>query len=303
MEQNLRLEGLSCEACEKVIRKVAEKNNARLKSIDRSTGTVNLELDSNNLETIKSELTIRGFPEKGKGSRGEMKRVWRYIKLILSGDKETAVESKLLNYGLGSLIVLIVIGAFASTTLFGSSGKLWQYMPLVYLTMFTSIMTIVSYEHMLSYRKNLSCTNGMMVGMTSGMSAGFLFGALIGATNGMFVGSVAGMSAGMFIGAKLGKNSGVMGGLEGLMAGGMAGTMGAMISVMMINDHLIDFLHILFVSYAVIMGGLSYMMYREDGPAEHSDTVFLKVLYGAALLFLATLFIMVFGPKSPPIYP
>lgn len=157
---------------------------------------------------------------------------------------------------------------------------------------------------MMCYRKEISCTNGMMVGMTIGMIAGFMCGAIIGATNGMFFGAVVGVIIGMILGCNVGRCCGIMGALEGLMAGLMAGTMGAMLSVMLINDNLIAFMYFLFGCSAIILGGLSYMMYRESGPISNDQLGinFTGFLLASLLLTVVLVAIMFFGPKGSIIY-
>ncbi|MFH1257681.1 MAG: hypothetical protein V1658_01990, partial [Candidatus Micrarchaeota archaeon] len=78
----------------------------------------------------------------------------------------------------------------------------------------------------------------------------------------------------------------------------MAGTMGAMLSVMMVFDNLKLFLPILLGSFMLIMFGLSYMIYKENVgfKAERPGIgIFLAI---ALLIHLLTLLIMVYGPKS-----
>jgi hypothetical protein len=141
---------------------------------------------------------------------------------------------------------------------------------------------------------------GMMTGMTFGMAGGFLIGAFAGATNGMFVGSIVGMVVGIGFGYYTGRSCGVMGVMEGIMGGLMAGTMGAMISVMMVFDHLVPFLFILTIVEGAILLAFSYMLYKEYGNmtpemVKVSGTDFIIM----ALAFdLALTVIFVYGPKA-----
>jgi heme/copper-type cytochrome/quinol oxidase subunit 4 len=140
---------------------------------------------------------------------------------------------------------------------------------------------------------------GMMIGMTIGMMSGFLAGFYVGATNGMFWGSVFGMGVGIVLGVWKGKCCGVMGAMEGLMAGFMGGLMGAMTAVMMYNDNLKMAGVIVFLVCGAILLMLSYMLYKEtrsedrDYREDHFFTI------GASfVLTVATIWIMVFGPRS-----
>lgn len=147
--------------------------------------------------------------------------------------------------------------------------------------------------------KQFNCMSGMMIGMTSGMIAGFLPGYYIGATNGMFVGGMFGMVAGIFVGIWNGKCCGIMGIMEGVMAGFMGGWMGAMTSVMLLNDNLnIATIFISIVGW-IIMFMLNYMIYFEmrEADAQHKEGHLANIAF-SAVLTLATLIIIVFGPRS-----
>jgi hypothetical protein len=243
---------------------------------------------------------------KDCGERGTPERMLTYISDVLAGRKEVEVETKLLNYALASAVALVLLAAAGHlVVLKGSVPNAMGYAPLVLLAIGTSVMAAFAHFHMSCYRAKMSCTNGMMVGMTIGMCVGFMAGALVGATNGMFVGSLAGMAIGIAMGANLGRHCGVMGAMEGIMAGMMAGTMGAMIAVMMVNDHLLAFLFVLFGICAFVLGGLSYMMYREAGSAEAGElrVSMLKFAGMSAVLAVSLVLLMLWGPKSGIIYP
>ncbi len=233
--------------------------------------------------------------------RGDPKRVITYVKDILAGEDRVGLESDILKYSLGSLLALVLLGIGLYALGLGSLMRAGAYPLLLFLGAGTSVMTVASYSHMSSYRKGMSCQNGMMVGMTTGMMSGFLSGALLGATNGMFIGSVAGTAIGISVGLGLGRFSGIMGAMEGAMAGLMSGTMGAMLSVMMINDNLTAFLLLLFGIAIIIFGGLSYMMSREAGPApggrERPDLLVFFLSCIAFAMFLSVL--MLYGPRGP----
>ncbi|VVC03169.1 Uncharacterised protein [Candidatus Burarchaeum australiense] len=237
--------------------------------------------------------------------RGKPERVLAYLSAVLSGDDEVWVESQLMHYALASAAIIFLLIGAAYLFVFRGLANAVLYEPLIFLAVGTGLLAAFAHFHMSSYRGNMSCTNGMMVGMTVGMCVGFLAGALVGATNGMFMGSLAGMTVGIAMGANLGRYCGVMGAMEGIMAGLMAGTMGAMLSVMMVNDHLLEFLFVLFGLCAFVVGGLSYMMYREVGSAKRAAmrASFGQFLAMSAFLALSITALMLYGPKGGIIYP
>ena len=147
--------------------------------------------------------------------------------------------------------------------------------------------------------KEFPCMSGMMIGMTIGMISGFLSGFYVGATNGMFYGSIFGMLIGISLGIWNGKCCGVMGMMEGIMAGFMGGIMGAMTAIMMFNDNLKAATVVIFIISAVILFGLSFMIYKETKEAErkHKDDEFFEIILSSILTFI-TIWIMVFGPRS-----
>jgi copper chaperone CopZ len=300
----LKLNGMSCNSCEKLIQKVIDQNNASLKSIDINKGEIIFTSEEEKIEEIKKQLYQKGFSQKTDEERGKFGRVVNYTKDILAGEKTVETESKLINYGLGSLALLTLVG-IAGYYFFGQNiPKLNSYVPILILTLISSVLIVFSYYHMKCYRKNMSCTNGMMIGMTVGMMAGFLVGALVGATNGMFLGSIIGVLVGAVLGFDLGRHCGTMGAMEGLMAGLMAGTMGAMLSVMMINDNLLLFLYFLFGICTIILGGLSYMMYREAGSTTSSQIKFGfgRFVLSGAFFAIVLVIIMLIGPRGPVTY-
>ncbi|MEW6036613.1 MAG: heavy-metal-associated domain-containing protein [Candidatus Micrarchaeota archaeon] len=306
-DYTLRLNGMTCGSCEKLIERVAEQNGAKVKEIDAKSGVVALSCEEGTLETLRRQLAEKGFNEKAgdAGQRGDPARVKTYLSSIIAGEPHVEVESKLVNYALGSTAALVVLGGLGYAAALPSVSSLGAYMPLLALAILTSVMTVFSYLHMSSYGKGISCNNGMMVGMTMGMISGFMVGALIGATNGMFIGSTVGMAAGIALGGNLGRCCGVMGTMEGVMAGLMAGIMGAMTSVMMLRENLVLFLYILFGICAFVLGGLSYMMYRESGaaPKEAFSTRFAGFAATCAAFAIALSLMMVYGPKGILVYP
>lgn len=234
-------------------------------------------------------------------ARGDPKRVIAYLRDVLAGEERVRLESDILKFSLGSLLALALLGIGLFALGLGSEMRSSSYPILLLLGAGTSVMTVASYNHMASYRKGMSCQNGMMVGMTAGMMSGFLSGALLGATNGMFIGSVAGCAIGIAVGIMLGRFSGIMGAMEGIMAGLMSGTMGAMLSVMMINDNLMAFLLLLFGIAIIIFGGLSYMMFREagevSGECQRPDLLVFFMSCAAFSMLLSIM--MIYGPKGP----
>jgi fucose 4-O-acetylase-like acetyltransferase len=234
--------------------------------------------------------------------RGSLEGVKKYILSLLAGEPHVEVESKLLNYAVGTIAVLLASSVFGYGYLLKALGG----SPIAAISLFLlvvggSVLIVSSYFHMACYRKNMTCSNGMMVGMTTGMIGGYLTGALLGATNGMFVGSVAGLALGAGLGLALGRHCGIMGAMEGIMAGLMSGIMGAMTSIMLINDNLLAMLYILSGVSIITLGGLSYMMHREAGPAPVAelgvrfDNFFMASLFLSALLLLT----MIYGPRGP----
>ena len=299
-EHSMELSGMSCGACERIIKKVAEKDGIIVKSVDGNSGKVVVDCDAGKLPGFKEKLNERGFFEKGAGARGDFSRFVKFCSKVVSGDETAGAESALLNYALGSAVFLALLSAIFYFVFVSGLQNAILYAPLLGFAVLAAVSIVGSYFHCSGYRASLSCQNGMMVGMTSGMVAGLLSGALIGATNGMFIGSVAGMFFGILVGFLLGKNSGVMGALEGLMAGVMSGTMGAMISVMMVTDNLLLFLFIFFPLCIAISSGLVYMLYREQGacPMEMLEVDFWQFSAHAFWVFAVLVLIMFFGPKS-----
>lgn len=297
----LKLDGMSCGSCEKIIAMVAEQNGASVKGIDAGKGEVVLLCEEDDAAVIRQQLAEKGFGErKEDAARGDPGRLTKYLLSILAGEPHVKAESMLMNHAAGAAVALVALASLGYAA--GAGGGI-AYAPLAFLAILGTVVTLSSYRHIACYRKNMTCTNGMMAGMTVGMISGFLLGALVGATNGMFVGSVAGMATGMALGGNLGRYAGVMGAMEGLMAGLMSGIMGAMTSVMLVNDNLLAFLYLLFGACAAILGGLSYMMHREAGPAAESSAGFASFLATSMIFSIALVALMVYGPKGPISYP
>jgi copper chaperone CopZ len=303
-QQTIELKGMTCGACETLITRVITQSGGQVSNIDLRSGQVTFFCEDDRLSERKQKLAEKGFHEKAKDGveeqRGDHKRVIRYVLDILGKKPQAEVESTLLEYVIGSAALMLLFAFAAYIFLPSSFSFLITYLPLLVLLVFGVLMIMFSYYHVRCYRKNLTCANGMMVGMTVGMMSGFLAGAIVGATNGMFIGSVVGMALGILPGFLLGRYCGVMGAMEGIMAGIMAGTMGAMLSVMMINDNLILFLYMLFGLCAIMIGGLSYMMHREAGPASRDElnVKFAEFALMAFALSLLIIEIMAYAPRN-----
>ncbi len=301
-EYSLRLSGMTCGACEKVIERVATHGGAAIRQIDANRGLVELACPEGSIGAIRQQLAEKGFRELQEDDleRGNVRRFLSYCKAVLAGEKHVMIENRLLNYALGSGVLLGIAGAISYGPFLAAFGTPAAAASLIAFVVLTAVMSVYSLFHMETYRKGMSCQNGMMVGMTSGMASGYMVGAVIGATNGMFVGSVAGTAIGIAIGLGLGRYSGIMGAMEGIMAGLMAGTMGAMTAVMLLNDNLLAFLYILSGLCMVMVGGLSYMMFREAGPAPSaaSRAGFGRFAGLSAALSAMMAVIMLFGPRA-----
>ncbi|MFA6035418.1 MAG: heavy metal-associated domain-containing protein [Candidatus Micrarchaeia archaeon] len=307
-EHKLELNGMHCESCERLVRRAAEKAGAEVKQVNAGEGFVTFSCDEGVLPALKKALLAKGFTEKGSEEvgRGDINRVKEYAVAVMENREDVEVENALLNYSLGSFAMLVLIAAALYLFVLQGIENIAGYAQLFLLAIGSAVVLSFSYHHLGTYRRAMSCTNGMMAGMTLGMMGGFLVGALVGATNGMFVGSLAGMLAGIALGVGIGRHCGVMGALEGGMAGIMAGTMGAMLSVMMVNDHLLAFLYVLFALCAGVLGGLSYMMHREAAEVPKKSDLkasFSEFAGFCAVMVLALMLLMTLGPKAGFIYP
>ncbi|VVC00043.1 Uncharacterised protein [uncultured archaeon] len=304
-EHVLELSGMSCGACERIIRKIAEGSGAKAKAIDANAGIVVIEADEGKLAGIKAQLSERGFFEKGKGRRGDFSRFYAFCSKVVSGDASVSAESSILTNGIASISVLVLLSSLFYMFYLNSAQSGFSFLLLLPLVVIASVAIAASYFHSACYRESITCQNGMMVGMGIGMLAGFMVGAVVGATNGMFIGSVLGVAVGEVVGVGLGRHCGSMGALEGIMAALMSGTMGAMLSVMMLRDNLLAFLYLLFALCTVVLAGLAYMLYREQGPApkELLEVSGPQFFAHAFWLFALMLAIMFFGPKAALVFP
>jgi len=212
-------------------------------------------------------------------------------------------EKRILQTIVVTALLILAVEALAYYALFSSiPGFMDKYLMYIIYLDISIVATMITLWHLSGYRDMVTHMSGMMIGMTTGMISAFSIGALVGATNGMFVGSVVGIFVGMPIGAYAGKCCGIMGVMEGLMAGLMAGTMGPMISVMMLNDNIALFLPLLIGSGLLIMGGLTYMMHKEEMlqrlPQKYVSSDYLSFVTVCFVVALVVTFIMAYGPRS-----
>jgi len=300
------LSGMTCGACGKVIERVVAQNGARIIEIDAVRGLVEMDAPPERMMMIKGQLAEKGFREKvsENDERGDFRRVLEYAGSVIAGDRHVEVENRLLNHAIGTAAILSVAAMLSFGITAAEFKDTFSAASLMFFVMITSLITVYSISHMEAYRKGMTCTNGMMVGMATGMVSGYMVGAVIGATNGMFIGSVTGTAVGIMVGLGLGRHSGVMGAMEGIMAGLMSGTMGAMTSIMMINDNLLAFLYILCGICLITAGSLSYMMFREAGPAPRHGLRggFARFLAGSWALSAMMLAIILYGPRAALVF-
>ena len=299
----LKIQNVSCEACEKVIGRLLGKfSNAKIESISKDASTLTLTCEENDLPRIREKLVEYNYLNRGIENDFDKKSHASYIfQKVVQNHPGFQAENELLTHTILIFAILIaslgIVGWVAASSQNNLFTKLWPMLVLIPVGIAVNSGALL---HVKQLRQHFNCTNGMMAGMIIGMIAGFMSGALIGATNGMFVGSVVGMAVGMGASAYAVRKTGIMGILEGLMAGLMAGTMGAMLSVMMITDNLIAFLYILFGVCTLILLGMSYFMIKEIGPIQDDrQTVELFPLALQCLLVLAIFVALaVWGPKS-----
>jgi hypothetical protein len=226
------------------------------------------------------------------------------IAVFFSSKEKQALEREMFKLAVWTFLGLLVLSGIGYWGFFSkSTGFLEKFgFPLLYLLIGQTAVSSALW-HMKCHR-NVPHSAGMMIGMTIGMMAGFLVGMIVGATNGMFVGSIAGLLVGVVVGSWAGKCCGIMGVLEGQMAGFMAGPMGAMISVMLIADHLNWFLPIGLVFIVFILASLVYYLHREASASvlqvlhKKAREDFFVFLFLNFVVFLALAWLVIYGPKS-----
>ena len=114
--------------------------------------------------------------------------------------------------------------------------------------------------------KEFPCMSGMMIGMTLGMLSSFLIGFYVASTNGMFYGGF---------------------------------LMGAMTSVMLLNDHLKTAGILIFIISSIIMIKLNYMVYNEtkETEREKKDDHLFTIIFTIVLISITT-WIIIYGPRG-----
>jgi hypothetical protein len=298
VEKTLFIKELNCESCEHVIRKIASRHSVEVEGVDFKKKTAKLNGEEHQIFNTADSLNEIGYaasfekvPEKGKG----MIRFMNFLSGSLAGKEDFKVQSKSLEVIVYSFIALLFLTTIVSTM---NILPISKYLFYIYLSAFGTSLLLGTIWHVSAYFDHFTHMNGMMVGMTLGMTTGFLAGAIIGATNGMFIGSVVGMVGGILVGAYWGNCCGVMGVLEGIMGGVMAGTMGAMLSVMLVLDNLDAFLGLLFISFAGILIGLNYLVYKETLGDEFKIPQIGKPILIAGLAHLILMLIIAYGPRG-----
>ncbi len=309
MEYYLKLHGMHCDSCAKIIERTVKKHHgASVRSLDMANNAISLECSDEQLPQIKKELLGKGYQllyaseEAQEGyEAGSLGRGMEFALKVLRGDREYAHENRLVKLSLVSLAIIAAVQAFLYMVAFRNIPDfVGTYGSVTVLTAVSVVALVYAYYHASAFRKSASCMTGMMTGMTFGMAGGFMIGAFVGATNGMFIGSLAGMAVGMALGLQAGRCCGVMGVMEGIMGGVMAGTMGAMISVMMIFDNLVPFLYLLTAIEIITLGLFSYMLNKEYGNI--SDRMldvsgFEFAMFSLAVDIIVTM-IMLYAPRA-----
>ncbi|MEW5955942.1 MAG: cation transporter [Candidatus Micrarchaeota archaeon] len=316
MQYTFYASGVECSSCRTVIeRAVSSFAGARLAALDQSSGAITVDCSPEQLDHIKAAVAAKGYslklapeacaapllqPMASGEEKSAFHRVKKMAKGVLGSSPAYKIESALLQHSLLSFFLLLAFEALAFHAFFSPGESLANWLPFIVLIVFSTVLSVAAVWHVRTYRAHFSCMTGMMVGMTVGMIPGFLVGAIVGATNGMFVGSLAGMAAGMLAGAWCGSCASVMGVMEGLMAGLMSGAMGAMLSVMMLSDNLLPFLFVLAVVFAVIGGGLSYLVYKEAGGKlrDAAPASFLSFFAVCFMLAFGVTLLVLYGPAA-----
>ena len=94
-EFRLELSGVSCGACEKIIERVAEKNDVSIVRIDANAGVIMVKCEEGRLGALKQGLAEKGFGEKGTGAaRGDPAKVLGYVSSVLAGEKTDETQSR-----------------------------------------------------------------------------------------------------------------------------------------------------------------------------------------------------------------
>lgn len=310
------IKGMHCDSCVKTLRKaIGSVAGVKDVNIDLNTGKAKVEYDpeNTNMNAITSAVETNGYkavfgesPSAGETSQ-QINGLDIFSHLIFDKSRFHA-ERGMLKIGLLTFVTLSVLEIIAYYAFFVNSPTFaaWNYGTYIFYLILAVTLTGSALWHLDAYRKKVTCQTGMMMGMTVGMLSGFLLGAIVGATNGMFAGSAFGMVVGMLFGVYGGRCCGIMGIMEGLMAGFMGGIMGAMTTVMLINDNILMFFPLMFASSAVILIGLTYMIYKDynhgligkANPNDLQSHSFSVLITFTFLLTMATTWIIVYGPRS-----
>jgi len=304
-ELKLRIIGMHCLSCEKVLKKALLRlpyiYDVEIKYTDEIAIIKSNEDLSKNVHEVIKVIQQAGYDAmlyNGNVPKEEHANFKSYIKQIKQKDN---VEGKIIRY---AVAVLFILGALEVLTYYAFFKNIPDFFNsygyyLIFLVI-SIVISSISLMHIKVYGDRFSCMSGMMIGMTSGMISGFLIGMLVAATNGMFIGSVAGIFIGMIVGIIAGKCCGVMGVMEGVMAGLMGGLMGAMTTLMMLNDHLrLIILLIVLISLSILIG-LDYMIFKEmkDSKPVIPEYSFLLLTTTSFIITIIITFLMILGPKS-----
>ncbi|MBI2672582.1 cation transporter [Candidatus Woesearchaeota archaeon] len=299
----LRIAGMHCESCEKLLKKALSKLG-HIKEIDLrynneiATIYYNQEINVDKVISIIRESGYDAMPISGDYSINNAS-IKQFLKDLKNKNK---AEGQLIFIALQVFAILALLEGVAYFGFFRNIPNFFNtYGYFIIFLLINVVLMATSVWHIKIYGNKFTCMTGMMIGMTIGMLSGFLIGIIVGATNGMFVGSVAGLLIGMAVGGWCGKCCGIMGIMEGIMAGLMGGLMGAMTSLMLLNDNLKLIFPIVTGASALILGGLDYMIYKETKKNEINETYKYDKFNFISFCFLITIivtFIMVYGTKS-----
>ncbi len=336
VQQWLKIEGMTCGSCERLIEREAGKLGVKIRQIDGTRGLASVELPEHNrpaheagahkdgqtsgsgpspeltpLGNLIEALSSKGYPSKAisdseaaaitaRESKPFEQEAHDFMRHFFGSHPQFSIERELFWQSVFLTVILSGVMLFLDMFWFNSSGFPASKMPYLFYMVIAVVGNIAILWHLRAYPRITSHMDGMMIGMTAGMSTGLMLGAVIGATNGIFIGSLVGLLAGCAVGAYAGKCCGIMGLMEGVMAGIMGGTMGPMISVMMALDHLALFMPLFMLSTVLVLFGLTYMLILSPGrgPARKPDWDFssFAALCLSAVLLLSAL--IVWGPKG-----
>jgi copper chaperone CopZ len=264
--ETIIIEGMHCDACERTITRALAKAGASVESISYTKGRATIAHNGIDRRELQRVLQSKGYDLKQEEKTPEGRAGRKRKSVSLS---ESTVETAILTNGFLTLVILLIVQTLLIVGIYARFPGYQQkyFLPLFYLPV-VIVTNMVALWHQRAYVKSVSCMTGMMVGMTIGMMTGFGVGAIVGLTNGMFLGSVIGVGIGMFAGIYAGWCCGTMGIMEGMMAGLMSGTMGAMITVMMVLDHVELFLPLLIIIDTIILAGMMRMTVEENADAD-----------------------------------